>query len=167
MEPLYKALKETTSQMGLGKVYEAGMLIPKWKDLVGDQVAKNTQPIMIRGETLVVRTTSPAWSHQLTMLKPQLLAKLKSAGVGISDLTFRAASPLEIKEESAKLPGIKAPPRYNGVPEEIEPALRRALASFIGAIKAKNNDKDSKCPAKYDKINKDSKDKTHKKREVF
>ena len=141
MEPLNKVLKETAARMGLGNVYEAGALLPKWRELVGDQVAKNTEPMMIRGETLVVRTASPIWSHQLTMMKPQILAKLRDAGVQISDLSFRAASAPKQKPEGAKKPTIKAPPKYAGVSEDIRPELRRALASFLGAREARGDPK--------------------------
>lgn len=141
MEPLNKVLKETAAKMGLSNVYEAGILLPKWKELVGDQVAKNAEPLMIQGKTLVVRTASPIWSHQLAMIKPQILAKLRDAGVEISDLSFRAASPPERKRERSKKSTIQAPPKYTGVSEEIRPELRRALASFLGARAARDGTK--------------------------
>ena len=147
MESLDDALKESAERTGLAGVYEAGTLMHRWAEIVGEQIAGKTQPAMIKGDTLVVRTTGPAWSHQLTLLKPQLLANLQKAGVKVSDIVFRAATPPEKIEIKEKPDDIKDPPDYRGLPEEMEKELRRAVASFIGA-RAKN----LKRPAKYGKI---------------
>ncbi|MDP1808545.1 MAG: DUF721 domain-containing protein [Actinomycetota bacterium] len=144
MEPLSAALKKSTERMGLGSIYEAGQLIHVWAEIVGDQIAKKTQPVMIRGEVLVVKTANPAWSHQLTMLKPQLLTKLHEAGVGVNNIVYRAAAAPQKTKTPEKQAEIKAPPNYEGLPEEMEPGLRRAIASFVGARDTKQQPKDNK-----------------------
>ena len=133
MEPLNDVLKETAAKIGLSRINEAGALLFKWKELVGAQVAKNTEPLLIRGETLVIGTTSSVWSHQLAMIKPQIIEKLRAAGTDIKDLSFRATSPPKRKEAEQKKPDITCAPSYSGIPREMSPELRRALASFIGA----------------------------------
>ena len=152
MEPLSAALKKSTERLGLGNIYEAGLLIQEWAKIVGDQIAGNTQPVMIRGEVLVVKTASPAWSHQLTMLKPQLLTKLHEAGVRVNDIVYRAAAAPEKTEVKEKQAEITVPPDYAGLPEEMEAGLRRAIASFVGAREAEQPEV-NKRPARYGKIN--------------
>jgi hypothetical protein len=48
-----------------------------WADLVGNDVARAAQPVAIEREALIVLTTSPAWSHQLTFLEPEIVRGLR------------------------------------------------------------------------------------------
>jgi hypothetical protein len=48
-----------------------------WIQLVGVDVARAAQPVAIANDTLVVITTSSAWSHQLTFLEPQILRGIR------------------------------------------------------------------------------------------
>ncbi|HEY9085291.1 MAG TPA: DUF721 domain-containing protein [Candidatus Tyrphobacter sp.] len=47
-----------------------------WPDIVGREVARNSQPINLAGETLIVATRSSAWSEQLSFLAEGILASL-------------------------------------------------------------------------------------------
>lgn len=137
MEPLNAALKKSTERLGLGNIYEAGLLIQQWAEIVGEQIARNTQPVMIRGEVLVVITANPAWSHQLTMLKPQLLTKLHEAGVEANNIVYRAATAPKKTVKKEEPAAITVPPEYAGLPEAMESELRHAIASFVGARAAR------------------------------
>jgi hypothetical protein len=48
-----------------------------WSRLVGSDVARAAQPVALANETLVVITSSSAWSHQLAFLEPQILRGLR------------------------------------------------------------------------------------------
>ena len=48
-----------------------------WADLVGSDVARAAQPVAIERDALIVLTTSPAWSHQLTFLEPEIIRGLR------------------------------------------------------------------------------------------
>ena len=49
-----------------------------WPDLVGADVARAAQPVAIERDVLVVLTSSPAWSHQLAFLEPEIVRGLCS-----------------------------------------------------------------------------------------
>ena len=48
----------------------------RWAELVGAEVASHTTPETFTEGRLVVRTDSTAWKTQLTLLAPQLVARL-------------------------------------------------------------------------------------------
>ncbi len=50
-----------------------------WETVVGETVASKTRPLRFRQGCLTVAMKSPAWMQQLTMMKPQLLARLAAA----------------------------------------------------------------------------------------
>jgi hypothetical protein len=50
-----------------------------WSELVGADVARAAQPVAIEREhTLIVLTTSSAWSHQLAFLEPEIVRGLRA-----------------------------------------------------------------------------------------
>jgi hypothetical protein len=48
-----------------------------WPEVVGVDSARNSRPLQISGETLVVATRSSAWSEQLSFLAERILASLR------------------------------------------------------------------------------------------
>ena len=48
----------------------------RWPELVGAEIASHTTPETFSDGRLVVRTDSTAWATQLTLLAPQLVARL-------------------------------------------------------------------------------------------
>jgi hypothetical protein len=55
------------------------MIRAAWTGLVGIDVARAAQPVAIAGDTLVVITSSSAWSHQLAFLEPTIVRGLRTA----------------------------------------------------------------------------------------
>lgn len=51
----------------------------KWQEIVGEAAAKHAQPVKLEEHVLLVHTDNAAWSHNLLMLKRQLLGKLNEA----------------------------------------------------------------------------------------
>jgi hypothetical protein len=139
LELLGELLRESADKIGLNQILEAEKLLRNWALIVGEQIAKNAQPAIIKNKTLVISTTNPAWSYQLTMLKPQLLKKMRTAGLDVEEIVFRASVPPKKKEEKIEFPTITEPPNYQGLPTEVKPDLRRAMALFVSARQAKNN----------------------------
>ncbi len=56
-----------------------------WSEVVGAETARNSQPLRIAGDTLVVATRSSAWSEQLSFLGERILASLH-ADFGLKDV---------------------------------------------------------------------------------
>lgn len=65
----------------------------RWNAVVGESVARNTQPIRFSKGILTVSVSSAAWLHNLTMMKPRILANLdKEFGQGfVKDVRLKAA----------------------------------------------------------------------------
>lgn len=62
-----------------------------WSGIVGRDVAANSQPLELNGASLVVGTTSSAWSQQLQFLSLHVLAAIRvlPSGGTVERLTFR------------------------------------------------------------------------------
>jgi predicted nucleic acid-binding Zn ribbon protein len=62
---------------GLSDRVAQAAVIPEWPSLVGVQIAKVTEPVLLQQDgTLCVAVTTHAWMQELTLLEPQLLAAL-------------------------------------------------------------------------------------------
>lgn len=86
MSPLLKRLgvRDGDKQM---EVYR------RWSEVVGESVSRHTQPVRFSKGVLSVTVSSAAWLHNLTMMKPQILANLaREFGEGfVKDVRLRAA----------------------------------------------------------------------------
>lgn len=61
-----------------------------WPAIVGEAVAAASQPVAISGEALVIKTTSAAWSHQLSFLEREIIRDVRALCVApVSRLRFR------------------------------------------------------------------------------
>jgi len=50
-----------------------------WDGLVGEAIAKNTQPAAFKGKLLLVHVTSSTWIHQLQFFKKEIITKINNA----------------------------------------------------------------------------------------
>lgn len=76
--PLEKAVELTLDRLGLG-VSVANVVIHRvWPEVVGEEVARRSQPGMLKNGRLQVTVVDAVWLQQLTMLKPRILASLGS-----------------------------------------------------------------------------------------
>lgn len=48
-----------------------------WKELAGDFIARNSEPLSVKGGHLVLRVTQPAMRFHLEQMKPMLLARIR------------------------------------------------------------------------------------------
>jgi predicted nucleic acid-binding Zn ribbon protein len=75
---LDKAMEMTLDRLGLG-VGMANVIIHRvWPEVVGEEVARRSQPGPIKHGRLQVTVVDAVWLQQLTMLKPTILASLES-----------------------------------------------------------------------------------------
>jgi predicted nucleic acid-binding Zn ribbon protein len=90
--PLGEALKGFLKESGLEDRVNQAAVIPKWKSLVGPQIAAVTEPLLVNSEgTLLVAVQSSAWMSELSLMEPQLLRAInadRSAG-SIRKIRFR------------------------------------------------------------------------------
>ena len=79
----------------------------RWRDIVGEPMGSHTWPAQIRFKKLYLVVRNSIWLHQLTFLKPALLAKLQ-AEFGTEFVTDIAARVGEIPGETEASPARPA-----------------------------------------------------------
>ena len=77
------ALGDILKKIGYHKKVEQYRLWEIWENVVGKQVAQNTNPARWQGTTLIVTVTNASWMQELTYLKDELTVKIKVAVPGI------------------------------------------------------------------------------------
>ncbi len=79
LTPLSDALHSYLRQAGLTRrVGQAGVL-EEWADLVGEQIARVTQPEAVTADgQLRVRVATAGWAAELQLMTPQILARLNT-----------------------------------------------------------------------------------------
>jgi hypothetical protein len=102
-----------------------------WREIVGDDVAQNSRPARMAGDTLIITTRSSAWSHQLSFLSEHVLravsARLPAAGIRRLRFTIGRLSP----------PRALAPPRSRARGEARPSSPERAAAASLGETLAR------------------------------
>ena len=64
-------------QAGIADRVAQARVIPEWRSLVGDQIAKATEPLSVTPQgTLFVAVSTNAWMTELSLLEPELLRRL-------------------------------------------------------------------------------------------
>ena len=60
------------------RVAQAGV-VAAWPALVGDRIARHTQAVAVRDDgVLVVKVRSAPWAQELTLMTPQVIARLNA-----------------------------------------------------------------------------------------
>ncbi|HEY3676819.1 MAG TPA: DUF721 domain-containing protein [Candidatus Tumulicola sp.] len=130
LKPLGQALSHWTP-VRRGRIDDpVSALAAAWPEIVGADIARNSQPVRIDRGTLWIVTTSGAWGQQLTFLTDRLLAAIgeRTPQTIVERLRFRVG----------KISGIRrAPKGRNGLalrpvepPRSIPESAADALASF-------------------------------------
>ncbi len=70
------AIGDALAFHGVADEVRSQRVITEWSDLVGTKLAQRTRPEAIVDRVLLIEVASSAWMHELTLLKPQLLAGL-------------------------------------------------------------------------------------------
>ena len=80
-------------RLGIGDGDKQMAIFRRWSEIVGEAVARNTQPVKYSKGVLTVSVSSAAWLHNLSMMKPQILANLEKelGNYAVKDIRFKAA----------------------------------------------------------------------------
>ena len=77
VEKIGKILPRTLEKLGLEKRFKESQLMNSWKDLVGEQIARHTQPAGIKRKKLYIKVDNSTWVYQLTLHhKAEILNKI-------------------------------------------------------------------------------------------
>ena len=99
------------------------MPLATWRAAVGPRIADRTRPVALERDVLIVRVATSVWANELSMLAPELIAKLSAFGIQVKALKFRVG-PLDVVE------GMPQRKNYRQVPPPapLAPELARSLA---------------------------------------
>lgn len=87
-----------------------------WSQAVGGRIADRAKPVDLVGGVLLVRVATSVWAHELSLLAPSLISRLRDAGVDVVEMRFRVgeieppARPPE-RRESRRVPPPAPLPR--------------------------------------------------------
>jgi len=124
-------LDEVLERAGENRFARRQLPIPlaQWRAAVGPRIADRARPIALERGVLVVKVVTSVWANELSMLAPQIIAKLAEpaangwTGIEVKSLRFRVG-PLDVIE------GIPQRRDYRKVPPPavLAPELERSLA---------------------------------------
>jgi hypothetical protein len=141
LKPLGAALEDWSP--GAGRARDPLVLLAAgWSDIVGADVSKHSKPSRISGDTLLVTTQSSAWSHQLSMLAPQVLAAVRARlpDTPLRELRFRVGRLTAPGERPAD---ARKAPRRNAQARPASASAGEALARFRSDVEAERRAKAS------------------------
>lgn len=73
--PLEALLSAAVSRRRWGARLEGARIHERWREIVGDQLGRHTEPVRLRGGVLVLRAESQAWATQVHYLGSELAAR--------------------------------------------------------------------------------------------
>ena len=88
---LSETLKQVLGNLGLYRQVVEHQAISMWPEMVGAAVARHSRAREVRRGTLMVATSGPAWSQELSFMKDDLMRRLNSrlgSGPVVTDIRF-------------------------------------------------------------------------------
>ncbi len=96
----------------------------EWKLAVGPRIADRAQPVTLERGILLVKVTTSVWANELSMLSPEIVARLRTRGFAVDQLRFRVG-PLDLFDRPPERRMTrKVPP-----PVKLSPQLEATLAT--------------------------------------
>ena len=82
--------------MGWERRLREAEIFLEWERAVGPRIARHSRPAYVRGGRLTIIVDSPAWSQQLSLLRPELLRRISAvAGEGVIEDIFLTSGTVE------------------------------------------------------------------------
>lgn len=112
---------------------QASLPLLRWQEIVGNKIARQSQPESLKDGVLEVRVANSAWLHHLRFLERDLRHKLNKElpSLEIKELRFRQGSLEEVQPvESSTSPKETPPPQnHEELPTPLGPQQLRLLQS--------------------------------------
>jgi predicted nucleic acid-binding Zn ribbon protein len=108
--------------------------VQMWPEVVGETIARRTEIAEIKFHVAIVKVSSPIWIQELTLMKPQILERMRSAlgNDSVRDLRFVKGA-----LGHRRRPRLRSVPRGArhaiDLPELNDPELKRAFEGLIEA----------------------------------
>lgn len=136
-ESIGNILSPFLKRMGLSWRIKEQKIIENWKEIVGQDIAQNTEPSRLRGGVLYVKVSNPIWMQQLQFLKEVIIKKIHQEikEVVVDDLRLFIG-----KIDSSPRGNLLSPPKNRAEDvllnkQEISPFMPENIAEKIAQIK--------------------------------
>ena len=63
--------------LGLKNRFDEGQVLSAWSEIVGEFVARNSQPVEVRQRILIVQVLQPAVHYELERMKGKILSQMQ------------------------------------------------------------------------------------------
>jgi hypothetical protein len=128
VERLATTIEKILNERGWGAKLKEYRVFSLWAKAVGPGIARHSQPASIRGRRLTVIVDSSAWMQQLSLLKPEIIAKVNDR-----------LGPDGIEGITLKLGELEGP---GGPPEEVrqapdaslDPAEQKRVEDYLAGV---------------------------------
>jgi hypothetical protein len=126
VEKLSKTLEKLLADQGWSARLREYRVFSLWEKAVGPGIARHAQPSSIRGRRLTVTVDSSAWMQQLSLLKPEIIAKVNDrlGTDGIENITLRLG----------ELEQAAPPEAYEAPTGTLDAAEQKRVAVYLGGI---------------------------------
>lgn len=71
-------LGDLLEEWGIADDVERAAAVADWDDIVGEETARRTRPVGVRGETLFVEVESASWMQELNMMRHTILRQINA-----------------------------------------------------------------------------------------
>jgi len=128
------AIQELLARLDADGRFDIVRLIRVWPDVVGNPIARRTEVSGLRFHTAVIKVSGAMWIQELTLLKLQILDRLRTA---LGDDAVRDLRFIQGRLSRRERPRLKRVTRNPRVAIELpaldDPKLRSAFAGLIEA----------------------------------
>jgi predicted nucleic acid-binding Zn ribbon protein len=110
-------------------------LIREWPGIAGETIARRTEVDSLKFHTAVIKVSTAMWIQELTLMKAQILARVRErlGDDSVRDIRFVRGN-LSRREPRPRLRSVPRAPRHAiELPELKDPELRKAFESLIEA----------------------------------
>ncbi len=78
MQSLKIAIDSMLRKFGIDNAIAQNSALNIWNEIVGDTVAKNTEPDRVEHGVIIVKVSSPTWRQELYFQKKEIIQKINN-----------------------------------------------------------------------------------------
>ena len=108
-KPIGELLNELIQERDWKSGLSEGEIFVKWGEIVGADIAANSEPVEIKEEKLIIKCASTAWATQLNLIKTQLLQSIQSIAPKINSLEIIGPNSPSWRKGLRTIKGAKGP----------------------------------------------------------
>ena len=84
LQPISGVIGKIMSSFGLSKSYHGWMVVEKWSEIVGKELAQRSKAIRFEKGILYVAVTDDAWRQEISMKSEEIISQIHSYPFGRS-----------------------------------------------------------------------------------